>query len=483
VKFKGRVRLRIAGAVVAIGALALVSACTGATDTAGSPAATPTVTSSGVTGTTAVPVVVPGDVVTSTSDPAATDPSTTDPSSSDPSSSGPAPSTVTTNPADTSAPSTPPPPVRPAAKVTAAPAFGVTDLSPTAPVSVTVADGTILSLTMTNGEGTVVTGALSKDKTAWNLGEDLGYGKTYTVTGKAKGANGKTVAINGSYQTVSPADEITTSISPGDGATVGIAQPVIVRFGFTPEDPDAVMKAMKITTTPKVEGAWAWIIHDGDTSPSLDWRPKNYWPAGTKVHVESNIYGVKFNDSYYGGDDVTSDFTIGRSQVVYADARTYQIIVKQGCTKMNDPASCTKTMATYPSSYGMGDDPDSAYGLKPQFVTRSGIHVVIDKQTEVKMQLPGYYEPTMEYFAVRISDNGEFIHQNAGTVDQQGVRNVSHGCINLSPESAEAYYNSAIIGDPVEVIGTSVKLSAADGDLYEWAIPWKTWLTMDTLPA
>ena len=39
---------------------------------------------------------------------------------------------------------------------------------------------------------------------------------------------------------------------------------------------------------------------------------------------------------------------------------------------------------------------------------------------------------------MRISDNGEFIHQNPDTVDVQGVDNVSHGCINLSPQSAKA---------------------------------------------
>ena len=61
---------------------------------------------------------------------------------------------------------------------------------------------------------------------------------------------------------------------------------------------------------------------------------------------------------------------------------------------------------------------------------------------------------------MRISDNGEFIHQNQDTVGDQGVDNVSHGCINLSAESAQAYFQSAIYGDPVEVTGTSVQLSA-----------------------
>ena len=61
----------------------------------------------------------------------------------------------------------------------------------------------------------------------------------------------------------------------------------------------------------------------------------------------------------------------------------------------------------------------------------------MDKQETTKMSNPAYgYTNVTEHWAVRISDNGEFIHQNQGTVDDQGVVNVSHGCINLSAESA-----------------------------------------------
>ena len=33
----------------------------------------------------------------------------------------------------------------------------------------------------------------------------------------------------------------------------------------------------------------------------------------------------------------------------------------------------------------------------------------------------------------------------------------------------------AIYGDPVEVTGTSVPLSEADGDIYDWAYSWDEW--------
>jgi len=358
---------------------------------------------------------------------------------------------------------------KPVAQVTASPAFDADDISPTAPITVSVAKGTIADISVTNPEGAAVNGTLSADKTSWTLGEPLGYGRTYTVAGTAVGTDGKSVPFDGSYTTVSPIDEITTSISPGDGAVVGVAAPVIVHFGYEPADRALIESQLKITTTPQVEGSWAWIQHDGDQWPSLDWRPKSYWPSGTAVHVESNIYGVDFGGGYYGGDNVTSDFTIGRNQVVLADANAHNIVVQQNGV----------TVATYDASYGSGDDIGD-----PNRVTRSGVHVVMDKQETTKMSNPAYgYTNITEHWAVRISDNGEFIHQNQDTVDDQGVVNVSHGCINLSAESAEEYFNSAIYGDPVEVTGTSVGLSAADGDIYDWAYSWEDWQAKSALSA
>jgi len=354
----------------------------------------------------------------------------------------------------------------PVAAVSESPAFGAVDISPTEPVTISVTRGNITQLSVTNPEGAVVNGTMSADGTSWTLAEPLGYGRTYTVSGIATGTDNKTVAITGEYTTVTPADEITTTISPGDGAVVGVAAPVIVHLGYTPEDKALIEKHVSITTTPHVDGAWAWIRHDGDQFESLDWRPQNYWPANTAVHVESNIYGLPFGDDYYGGDNKTSDFTIGRNQVVKADANAHNIVVQQD----------GGTVATYDASYGSGDQIGD-----PNRVTRSGVHVVMDKQETTKMSNPAYgYTNLTEHWAVRISNNGEFIHQNQGTVSDQGVDNVSHGCINLSAESAEEYFNSAIYGDPVEVTGTSVPLSAADGDIYDWAIPWDEWLTMSS---
>jgi lipoprotein-anchoring transpeptidase ErfK/SrfK len=369
--------------------------------------------------------------------------------------------------------STPPP--LPAATVKGNPTLGSKGIPPIEPITIKVTGGKISSLTFTNPEGKKVKGSLSKDERSWTLGEPLGYGRTYQVRGEAVNPEGKKTPIKGSYTTVSTVEPITTTISPRDGAVVGVAAPVIVRFGMNPQDKALVEKNVKITTTPKVEGSWAWITHDGDTYPSLDFRPKNYWPGGTKVHVESNIYGVKFADGWYGGDNVSADFTIGRNQVVIADAKTHSMTVKRD----------GKVVAKYNASLGMGDDPNGEYGLDPKLVTRSGIHIVMDKQPEVLMSNPAYgYKNVKEYWAVRISNNGEFIHWNPGTTDWQLANvNKTHGCINLGEDDAKAYYDTAMYGDPVEVINTSVKLSASDGDIHDWAIPWSTWQTLSALSA
>ena len=80
-----------------------------------------------------------------------------------------------------------------------------------------------------------------------------------------------------------------------------------------------------------------------------------------------------------------------------------------------------------------------------------------------------------------MNNNGEFIHAMPGTVGQQGSRNVTHGCVNLSTANAKAYYDTVLYGDPVEVSGSSVPLSAQDGDIWDWTVPWEQWRELSAL--
>jgi lipoprotein-anchoring transpeptidase ErfK/SrfK len=207
------------------------------------------------------------------------------------------------------------------------------------------------------------------------------------------------------------------------------------------------------------EGSWAWL-----DDRRVHWRPKEYWKPGTTVTVNAKVYGVAFGNGAFGAEDVTSTFTVGRAQIVRADTQTHRLaVIRDG-----------QQVADYPASYGLESDPGR--------VTHSGIHVVMAKSDTFSMSNPAYhYHDVVVPWAVRISDNGEFIHGYAASIYAQGVRNVSHGCANLSPANAQEYYDTAMIGDPVEVIGSSVPLSADDGDFYDWTIPWDQWKSMSAL--
>lgn len=355
------------------------------------------------------------------------------------------------------------PPAAPAVTVT--PSDGATDVAPTAPVGVEVNDGWIQRLTLTNPDGKVVAGTVNRDRTSYTIAEPLGYGVTYTWAGSVVGHDGKAVPVQGAFTTLTPAVEVNGQFQLADGQVVGVAAPIILQFDAPISDKASVEKALKVVTTPPVEGGWAWLPDEAAGS-RVHWRSREYLPVGTTVRVEAPLYGVPFGDGAFGAQDSTLDFSIGRRQVVKAEASSHRIQVVTDDGVIMD----------FACSYGEGD--------LDRNVTRSGIHVVTEKYEDFYMTNPAAgYANVRERFAVRISNNGEFIHANPASLGAQGNTNVTNGCINLSLEDAEQYFNTAMYGDPVEVTGTRIDLSYADGDIWDWAIDWPEWTAMSALSA
>ena len=345
------------------------------------------------------------------------------------------------------------------------PANAARDVTPVAPVRVQVKDGWFQRVALTNSDGKVVTGALNRDRTSFTTTEPLGYGVSYTWAGSVVGHDGKTVPVQGNFTTINPTTQVNGQFQLADGQVVGVAVPVILQFDASIDDEDkaTVEKALKVTTEPPVEGSWAWLPDEAAGS-RVHYRTKDYYPAGATVNVEARIYGVKFGDDAFGAQDISLNFAIGRRQVVKAEASSHriQVITDEG------------VIMDFPCSYGEGD--------LPRNITRSGVHVVSEKYEDFYMSNPAAgYSNVHERFAVRISNNGEFIHCNPNSIGAQGNTNVTNGCINLNLENAQQYFGSAIYGDPVEVTGTSIDLSYADGDIWDWAVPWDEWVTMSAL--
>jgi lipoprotein-anchoring transpeptidase ErfK/SrfK len=351
-------------------------------------------------------------------------------------------------------PATTPP--APPVPVVYAPGANATDVTPTAPVSVSVPDGRLSGVALTPPGGRPVAGAFSPDGRSWTASDRLDYATTYTWSGTATATDGHSSPLGGTLRTVAPRQQVEATLNVDDGRTVGIAAPVEIQFDGHVADRAAAQRAFTLQTSTPTEGSWAWLP-DQDAGSRVHWRPKDYWQPGTQVTVTAKLLGVDLGGGAFGREDVSSHFTIGRSQIVKADVNSFRMVVIRDGKQVMD----------VPASYGVDADPNRT--------TRSGIHVVTEKFTDKRMVSRQYDYDAVEQWAVRMSNNGEFIHANPKSAAAQGSSNVTHGCVNLSIDDAKAYYDTAMYGDPVEVTGTPIQLSARDGDVYDWTVPWATW--------
>jgi lipoprotein-anchoring transpeptidase ErfK/SrfK len=213
-----------------------------------------------------------------------------------------------------------------------------------------------------------------------------------------------------------------------------------------------LVSRVSVSSTPQVNGAWRWFAPD-----EVHWRPQVYWPSGAKVDVVANFRGLDVGGGVWGLANWTDTFTIGDSHVSYIDGHTHLMTV----------TSNGQTLSTWPASIGRPSNP-----------TIGGTLVVLYKQQDVLMDslsigIPrtspdGYYEHV--YWDTAISTNGFFVHSAPWSEASQGNRNVSHGCVNLSPEHAITFYNFSRPGDVVIASNTGRAAEAGDGE-GDWQVP------------
>ncbi|MFV9454930.1 L,D-transpeptidase [Rhodococcus sp. NM-2] len=375
--------------------------------------------------------------------------------------------------------SSPSDPATPAADptITIVPTDGTDTVNPADPVSVDTTGGTLESVTMTN-EGKVIDGIFTPDRIAWKPGVPLGYGKTYTITATAVHDDGTRTERTSTFSTVQPGNLTKpTFVTSGgnlltDGGTFGIGIVIVTHFDEPITDRAAAEKALTVETTPQVQGSWYWADEQ-----NVHWRPQNYYTPGTKVTARANVYGVDLGGGLFGQEDAATSFTIGDAHISVADDTTKQITV----TNNGD------LVRTMPTSMGMGGS-ETINGQTLTFWTQRGIYTVIDKANPVIMDSSTYglpvnsrlgYKESINY-ATRISNDGIYLHELADTIWAQGNTNVSHGCLNLSPDNARWFYDFSVPGDIVEVrnTGGAPLEQWQNGD---WSVPWDQWLAGSAL--
>ena len=334
-------------------------------------------------------------------------------------------------------------------------------VAPSEPLVITAHQGTLTSVTVTTDNGTAIAGAMDRDGRSWSTTDPLGFGTTYRVHAQAQDVERKpSVPLNSTFTTAAPVEELGIDRTrPSDGDTVGVAMPISIYFDKPVANRAAIESRLSVEPSVPTEGSFHWMSDE-----QVNWRPKDYWKPGTTVKVRARLYGVDSGGGVMGTADHETNFVIGRDQRAIGDVNTHMFTVFQDGQQIRQ----------LPASYGRSIYP-----------TQSGVHVAFEKHTSTRMRSdtwggprkgqPGYYDEVLPH-AVRISNNGEFVHVNAATVGQQGRANVSHGCINLSPSNGKWFFDFVQIGDPVEIVGSSRPLTPQDGDIPDWTIPYTDYI-------
>ena len=346
------------------------------------------------------------------------------------------------------------------ASVEVSPADGATDVSPRVPLEISVTDGELTEVRVVDGAGAEVAGAVADSPgdpavDVWTPDTPLDYGTSYTLTATAEGEDAGTAEGATTFTTVTPQTQLTPSIGPLDGQTVGVGMPIRVYFDEPVTDKTAVENNLQVTSSTPTDGAWNWF---SDTE--VHFRPSEYWPENTDVTLDADLYGIPLGGGVWGRTDRTVSFRVGERHVSIADADTHRMEVYDG----------DRLVQTFPISTGSPDNP-SYNG--PHVVTELNRDRVMDSSTYgVPVDSPEGYRTPVEY-AVRISDSGEFVHAAPWSVRQQGRENVSHGCINVSTENARWFFGFSQPGDVVEIRNSDA--GTLRSDISDWTIPWEEW--------
>lgn len=337
------------------------------------------------------------------------------------------------------------------------PANGRTDFPPGKPIVATAAHGDFTEVTLTGADGTVVSGSLEPGGGKWRATEKLGYDKTYTLSATAAGSDGKPVTATSTFTTTAPQDLVSVSMNVEDGSTVGVGMPLIFTFSGRIEDRAAAEEALQVSSEPRTEGGFHWF-----SDQRVIWRPKEYWQAGTSVSVNASIYGIDLGGGTFGRQDRAAELTIGDKLVAVADGATHELSVSVN----------GREVRTMPNSMGKESHP-----------TPHGTYTVMREYTGYTMDSSTYgvpvdaedgYRIKVDY-AVRLSNSGIFYHSAPWSVDAQGERDVSHGCINLSTEDARWLMETSTVGDLFVVRNSGgAELEPTDG-WSVWQMSWEEW--------
>ena len=348
------------------------------------------------------------------------------------------------------------------AVVTIAPKDGADAVATSGALKVTAQQGKLTTVAVADSEGNAVEGKLSADGTSWGPVGHLAASTQYKVHAIAKDADGRESAKDTTFSTLTPKNTFIGHYTPENGQTVGVGMPVSINFTRGITDPEAVERAIQVTAEPAVEIKGHWFGND-----RLDFRPKEYWAAGTKVTVKLNLDGVEGRPGVYGKQKKTFTFTIGRRQVSTVDASAKTMKIERDGT----------IIKTLPITAGA-----------PSTTTYNGQMVISEKFKVTRMNgatvgFGGEYDIKDVPHAMRLSSSGTFVHGNYWGGDAFGNYNASHGCIGLRDVRggydggvpAAWFFDHSMVGDVVVVKNSTDPVVDPSNGLNGWNMSWEKW--------
>ncbi|MEV8564297.1 Ig-like domain-containing protein [Streptomyces sp. NPDC051322] len=333
---------------------------------------------------------------------------------------------------------------------------------PNKPLEITTKNGSgrITDVTATDASGRRLAGELSADGTRWHSTAPLAAGAHYTLRVAIENGRGRPGNRKFTFDTKSSSHRLNATFGPEAGA-YGVGQPITAKLSAPVKakaDRAKVERALKVDSVPAVVGSWYWV-----DSKTLHYRPKEYWPAHSKINVHSNLNGIKITDKLYGGAAKPLKITTGDRLEALTDAGSDVMTVKRN----------GKVINTIPVTLG-----------KPGFSTRNGVKVVLGKEYYVQMKSTSigiaagssdsYDLPV--YYATRVTWSGEYVHAAPWSVGSQGVANTSHGCTGMSTANATWFFNTFHKGDLVSVVGSAGDtMTPFDNGFGDWNLSWDKW--------
>ncbi|CAL9509352.1 L,D-transpeptidase [Streptomyces sp. enrichment culture] len=331
---------------------------------------------------------------------------------------------------------------------------------------VKVSGGRLTDVKMTVADsGEAVAGAISSDGTTWKPGKQLERGTTYRIAATAKDGKGRTSAADSRFTTVTSANSFIGTYTPDNGTTVGVGMPVSFTFDKAITDKKAVQSHITVTSSSgqKVVGHWFG-------AQRLDFRPQEYWKAGSKVTMKIDLDGVEGANGVHGVQKKTVTFTVGRSQVSTVDVNTQTMtVVRDGKTVKSVPISA-------------GDAEHSTY---------NGQMVISEKFTQTRMNsrtvgMGSEYDIPDVPHAMRLTTSGTFIHGNYWYNKGNppfGRQGTSHGCVGLADvrgaqgdTPGKWFFDNSLLGDVVVVQNSPDSTVAPDNGLNGWNMDWSAWV-------